>query len=318
VPLIYFFSTPTNGSHITQLARFLSKNPQIGAMLPANSEDYVSNLARDWRALPFHVNSRCAYETQDTYGIRIVDEQSASALCDGPVDPIDANHIDFVKPSNREALPYIAFKAAFSAITQASLPSPSPTKAGTVQTGHSIDVDCGQTREDTTLIPPPIEITSQQKVIDAIASLQEGSNLKEQRVETKGVINQMARVHYRLVGLDSSPTGACSAKGFAILLVTFVVSQPVELNTKGFTPIEANDAWLGLASKSGTFSIRNPRSIPSIDSKFPGREGLIVRSDLHIKGWAEVPNREKAPIEGSFALSYPLSHLVLVGFATTE
>jgi triacylglycerol esterase/lipase EstA (alpha/beta hydrolase family) len=88
VPLIYFFSTPTSGAHVTQLAQFLSKNPQLHGMLPANSDSYVADLQRDWRALPVHVNSRCAYEKLDTYGIRIVDEQSASALCDGPVDPI--------------------------------------------------------------------------------------------------------------------------------------------------------------------------------------------------------------------------------------
>jgi hypothetical protein len=264
-------------------------------MLPANSEDYVSNLARDWRALPFHVNSRCAYETQDTYGIRIVDEQSASALCDGPLDPIDASHIDIVKPKNREALPYIAFKGAFSAISQANLPPQRPIKTGTVQAGRSIDVDCGQIREDTTLIPPPIEIAPQQKVIDAIASLQEGSNLKEQKVEMKGVVNQMAQVHYRIVGLDNPAAGACSAKGFVILLVTFVVSQPSELFTVGLTPIGTDDVWLGLASKSGTFRIRNPRLIPAIDSQSTGHEALINRSDLYIKGTAEAPTWEKVP-----------------------
>jgi len=62
VPLIYFFATPTSGAHITQLAKFLSKNPQLHGMLPANSDNYVADLQRDWRALPVHVNSHCAYE----------------------------------------------------------------------------------------------------------------------------------------------------------------------------------------------------------------------------------------------------------------
>jgi triacylglycerol esterase/lipase EstA (alpha/beta hydrolase family) len=52
VPLVYFFSTPTAGAHVAHLAQFLSKNPQLGGMLPANSENYVSNLERDWRAMP--------------------------------------------------------------------------------------------------------------------------------------------------------------------------------------------------------------------------------------------------------------------------
>jgi hypothetical protein len=211
VPLIYFFSTPTAGAHITQLARFLSKNPQLGGMLPADSENYVNNLEHDWRAMPYHVNSRCAYETEKTYGFKIVDEQSAASLCDGPLDPINTNHIDIVKPKDNQAVQYIAFRQAYSEIAQASLP-PTTFKAGFVQTGRSIDVECGQVRDATALIPPPIEIKPTQKVIDAIASLQEATNLKEQKVEMKGLVNQMAQVHYRLVGLDIPAAGPCSEK----------------------------------------------------------------------------------------------------------
>ena len=136
VPLIYFFSTPTSGAHIAQLAKFLSQNPQLHGMLPARSDSYVADLQRDWRALPIHVNSRCAYEKLNTYGIQIVDEQSASNLCDGPVDPILANHIDIVKPKDTSDLPYIAFKQAFENIPPPEPPrvdQPDKTITGTVQ-----------------------------------------------------------------------------------------------------------------------------------------------------------------------------------------
>jgi len=294
VPLAYFFSTPTAGAHVTQLARFLSKNPQLGGMLPANSENYVSNLERDWRAMPYHVNSHCAYEIQDTYGIRIVDEQSAASLCDGPVDPVDANHIDIVKPKDRGAVQYIAFKEAYSNISESSLPPDSLT-TGTVQTGRTIEVECGKVREATALIAPPIEIKPQQKVIDAIASLQEASNLKEQKVEMRGLVNQMAQIHYRLVGPDNPVTGPCPAKGMAVVLVTFVLSQPPSMSTTGFTPMAKDDVWLGLAARSGSFHIANPASIPSIDSQPAAGNALLYRENLYIKGVAREGTEYRVP-----------------------
>jgi pimeloyl-ACP methyl ester carboxylesterase len=290
VPLIYFFSTPTSGAHITELTRFLSNNPQLRGMLPANSENYVSDLQRDWRALPFHVNSRCAYEKLDTYGYRIVDEQSASALCDGPVDPISANHIDIVKPADSTALSYIAFRQAFASIQQVSSP-PETTVSGTIQTARSVVVDCGQVRDDNATIPPPIEIKPQQRVIDAVASLQEASNLKEQLVEAKGLLNQMARIHYRLVGLDRLVSGECPAKGFGIILVTFIVAQPRMMVTPGFTPITSNDSFVGLSGKSGTLRLLIHERIPSIDSPSVREKVFVDRGDVRIRdGIAENRN----------------------------
>lgn len=286
VPLIYFFSTPTSGAHITQLARFLSKNPQLHGMLPANSDNYVSDLQRDWRALPVHVNSRCAYEKLDTDGIRIVDEQSASALCDGPVDPILADHIGIVKPKNKDDLSYIVFKQAFQGIQTVASKSPRPgyTISGTVQTARSIDVDCGQVRDATAIIPPPIEIKPQQRVVDAVASLQEASNLKEQQVEAKGLENEMARVHYKLVGLDRPASGVCPGKGFGIILVTFIISQPATMTAVSFTPISGSDAYLALWGKSGTLKIRNQDAIWKIDSTPNPTYTYLPRSDVFIRG----------------------------------
>jgi len=289
VPLIYFFSTPTAGAHIAGLAHFLTRNPQLRGVLPADSEDYVSNLQRDWRALPIRVNSRCAYEKQDTYGVRIVDEQSASALCDGPVDPINANHISIVKPRDSQDLPYLAFRQAFldsrSVNPSAENPVP-PTEqpaTGLVQAGRSVEVDCGQVRDATALIPPPIEIKPQQKIFDALASLQEASNLKEQRVEANGVVNQMARVHYRLVGLDRPADGSCPVKGYGVILVTFLVTQPKSMRAVGLTPIKRDSLILSLLGKSGTVSIKNAKNIPAVDSHV-GEHVAINPDDVKIKG----------------------------------
>jgi hypothetical protein len=218
------------------------------------------------RALPVHVNSRCAYEKLDTYGIRIVDEQSASALCDGPVDPILTDHIDIVKPKDKGDLSYIAFKQAFQNIpVEQAPPQSGKTVSGTVQTARSVDVDCGQVRDATANIPPPIEIKPEQKVIEAIASLQEASNLKQQQVEAKGLKNGAAKAHYRLVGLDRPTSSECPGKGYGIILVTFIVSQPSTLTTAGLTPTSGNDVFVALSAKSGTLAIPNHEAIAKID-----------------------------------------------------
>ncbi len=298
VPLIYFFSTPTAGSHITELARFLSKNPQLKGMLPAHAGDFVTELQHDWRALPIHVNSRCAYETLDTYGIRIVDEQSASALCDGPVDPIDRSHIDMVKPRDRNDVSYIAFRQAFEDSKQSASGNAITPAIGTVRTARSVDVNCGQVRDDTTLIPPPIDLKPEQKVLDAVASLQQASNLKEQEVEAKGIDHQSAKVHYRLVGLDTPTDGRCPAKGYGVILVSFIVSQPIQLLTKGFTPLENDKFFLALAGKSGTLTLKGAQNIQSIDAihPVPASDTLVYRNQLLIKqvgtGFADTTYRK--------------------------
>jgi len=112
VSLIYFFSTPTNGTQVAEMARVLSKNPQLGGMLPVESSEYVNSMQDDWRELPVHPVSKCAYENKDTYGIRIVDKTSASSLCD-EVTPLWADHIGIVKPRDQRDIIYSVFQRAF-------------------------------------------------------------------------------------------------------------------------------------------------------------------------------------------------------------
>jgi pimeloyl-ACP methyl ester carboxylesterase len=283
VQLISFYSTPTAGAHVTKLAQFLSNNPQLRGMLPANADNYVSDLERDWRALPYRVLSHCAYEIKDTYGIRIVDEQSASALCDGPVDPLNRNHIDIVKPADRQDLVYTSFRQAFldsfNSTSQAE-----PLVTGVVQTDRSVDVNCGETREATALIAPPIGIQPEQRIVDAVASLQEASNLKEEDVEAKGLENSNAKVHYRLVGLDRRPDGGCPTKGYGVILVSFIVNQPrsFQVSNATFTQVGSGDMFLALSAKSGTISIRRLDSVPKIDAAEKS-VAAVPRMDLMLK-----------------------------------
>lgn len=91
-------------------------------MLPINANEYLASVQKDWLAAQFSIASYCAYETQDTYGTRVVGQSSATNLCNRPLDPIDANHLDIVKPRDINDASYIAFKNALQ-----ELP-PEPTK----------------------------------------------------------------------------------------------------------------------------------------------------------------------------------------------
>jgi pimeloyl-ACP methyl ester carboxylesterase len=113
VPMIYFFSTPTTGSEVADLANVFSKrNPQFEDMKSWRDSAYVGNLVRQWLAAEFQIKSYCAYEKQKTFGVKIVHEPSATNLCNQRLDPIDADHIDIVKPSDRRAIPYMALRQA--------------------------------------------------------------------------------------------------------------------------------------------------------------------------------------------------------------
>ena len=114
VRFIYFFATPTEGAEIARLGKFLSQNPQFGKMVPIDADSHLADLMRSWQAARFGIKSFCAYEKQPVSSIGIiVDMASATALCTEPPDPIDATHIDIVKPADLKSDSYIAFRNGF-------------------------------------------------------------------------------------------------------------------------------------------------------------------------------------------------------------
>jgi pimeloyl-ACP methyl ester carboxylesterase len=113
VSFMYFFSTPTTGSQLASLAAVASSNPQLVKMKVNISTDYLGDLLRQWLAAGFQFPTYCAYEKRKTFGIEVVTFESGSALCNKALDPIDADHLSIVKPSDKNAESYVAFKAAF-------------------------------------------------------------------------------------------------------------------------------------------------------------------------------------------------------------
>ncbi len=121
VSLVYFFSTPTTGSHMANLANVFIDNPQISQLTKMSSESYLADVQRTWLAKQYAIDSYCAYEKQTIRGVLIVGQESATNLCNKRLDPIDANHIDMVKPRGLRDERYLAFKSAFLATNHPSL-----------------------------------------------------------------------------------------------------------------------------------------------------------------------------------------------------
>jgi hypothetical protein len=291
VPLIYFLSTPTSGAHIARLASLLSKNPQLGAMMPANADTFVTVLQHDWRALPVHPLSRCAFETKDTFGVRVVDEQSAGALCDGPLDPINEDHIGVAKPADSDATSYIALRQAYLDRTGKGSATPSvpassnPQVTGHVDTLRRVDVSCGEVKESLAQVAPPLSLKPEQKIVDAVVSLQETSNLKHGEAVGHGVQDQKASIYYRIEGLDKASSGSCPGNGLGVIVVAFIVSQPRSLPLPpGFQTITADDQSIAILSRPGTVQISDLAGIQPIDA---GGQGVFPGRWVVVSGWSK-------------------------------
>src|SRR5260221_1805754 len=74
--------------------------------------------------------------------------KSASLLCNQPLDPIDANHIDIVKPDSPNATSYLAFVAAYN--------EQLPSAAAQLSPAQSSDNSCLPAKMLTTLTSPSI------------------------------------------------------------------------------------------------------------------------------------------------------------------
>ncbi len=122
VKLLYFFATPTTGSSVASIARLASRNPQFARMMPMTSDAYLADVLRTWLAAPemAALPSFCAYELQDTLGFKVVEQQSATNLCNRRLDPVDRTHSGIVKPRGRDDTPYLALKGAYATTSPAA------------------------------------------------------------------------------------------------------------------------------------------------------------------------------------------------------
>jgi pimeloyl-ACP methyl ester carboxylesterase len=294
VPLIVFLATPTGGAQIANLASLLSRNPQLGGMLPAGADNYTRILERDWRAAGFSIVSKCGYETRDIMNMRIVDETSAASLCDGPPTPIDADHIDIAKPADRHSESYMLLQTALRELP-ANRPGPTaPLNHLTARVStKELTVKCGTVKADFMEVPTLPAVDRSQRVVDAVASIQASRNLKEYSAEIEDRTADSAKVHYRLVGLDPAASG-CVADGNAVLVVAFAIVQADNSGGASNTVVQQSSGEISpnLYNVGGSVRIvaddtgqpeprpNTPPALPPIDFEIamnPSQHGELIR-----------------------------------------
>jgi pimeloyl-ACP methyl ester carboxylesterase len=120
VNTIYLFGTPTNGSAVARLFSVISPNSIPKQLSSMDPDSYLSSVANRWntratedgKSLPDQIKTHCAYEKLSTLGVLVVQKASAIALCNGESVAIDTNHIDMVKPVDRNSASYVRLRRA--------------------------------------------------------------------------------------------------------------------------------------------------------------------------------------------------------------
>jgi hypothetical protein len=129
VPFVYFFAVPEEGAQVVKIARIFNADPLLKILVPdGDLNAYVQDLQNGWLAARFTTHRFCAYEKKayPLLGI-IVDRSSSTRACDELPVPIDENHVDIVKPKNREHQSYTALLNAVKTFPIAAKPTP-PSK----------------------------------------------------------------------------------------------------------------------------------------------------------------------------------------------
>jgi hypothetical protein len=114
VRTVLFISTPAQGAPVADLASWISLNPQMRDLVPADLNSFLQSLENQWEFLLQDRDTRsgafprvyCAYETLPTAGVMVVSRVYASSRCDPPRYPVDLDHNAIVKPGSREDEPY--------------------------------------------------------------------------------------------------------------------------------------------------------------------------------------------------------------------
>jgi pimeloyl-ACP methyl ester carboxylesterase len=106
---VFFLATPSGGSNEAEIAAWVSRNPQFDNMAPSDVNIFLQMQDDDWAAqlkkrttnAPYP-RTFCVYETQAVGTTVVVPRSRALSACDDRPTAFDRNHINLVKPRNRE------------------------------------------------------------------------------------------------------------------------------------------------------------------------------------------------------------------------
>ncbi len=247
---LFFLGTPTAGANVAEIAMHLSANPQLDNMQPLGPDTYVKTLRERWlRAsddptldYPRRVSSYCVYEGLSTYGFKIVPEVSATYLCNRATTAIQANHLDIVKPKDRDDEIYVALLAAYKNQLGAGAPevrmAVAEVRPGILASGNALRVadlstakialrqarptteaigaPCGQVKEGELTVSA--DLAPGETVSEVHPEVVEAANLSSSSAVVVRFDGRTAVVGYRL-------EGACPDGGRAQVAVNFVTSH---------------------------------------------------------------------------------------------
>jgi len=105
VKALALISTPSQGAPIATIANWISRNPQLRDMQPANVNTFIQNLEWNWTNVLQErevLGERfprvyCAYEKK-AIGVVVVDQLYSTTRCDNQPHTIDQDHLGIVKP----------------------------------------------------------------------------------------------------------------------------------------------------------------------------------------------------------------------------
>ena len=104
VSWLVLYATPQEGSHLAYLAQRVYKSAQLADLTPAELNTFLQSMLQDWNNLNWRPKVSCGYEVKETYGVIPVGWASGSRICidEDPIPIAGANHIDIVKPDDKE------------------------------------------------------------------------------------------------------------------------------------------------------------------------------------------------------------------------
>jgi pimeloyl-ACP methyl ester carboxylesterase len=217
VKLIFFASTPQEGSQLATLGHLFVGNPQLAAMLPGDANLFLDGLHADWRDARFTIPISCVAERATTYGALVVDRDSATRYCRDVV-PVAINHLDIVKPCSQNDDVYAAFWNAYHAnpITQ--------TTAATKQWSLYMEVGCDQTKRDTVTASVPLS-TGEEVTGAPTAELINKDKIRHEEAKVVSSSGNTAQVLVNFDGEAKNTFGNCPGGGHATVVVTFPIRR---------------------------------------------------------------------------------------------
>jgi len=254
VPLIYFFGTPSAGANTAQIPALVTYNPQFRDMLPFGRGGYVENLATRWLSTsvdqltgyPRTIWSYCAYEKKPILGtVIVVEELSATFLCNVQARAVLSDHIDMVKPEDRTAEPYTYFKAAYQ-FWRSEVGKNAEVALSLSLTAFGPPVELGKFAERafrlkrepvrpisnvackqqmSELLEVPLKVEPEEEVV-AVRPIWVFRNLSRHLFAIERIRGNLVMLRYLVEGLPLF-LNACPGEGNAQGFVNYVTSRPV-------------------------------------------------------------------------------------------